>query len=136
MSNILIDLTQIPKQKTGFGVYAVNLVRHISEIDHKNRYTILIQDDEKAFDSINKDNFNFIKIYSKFFRILPFRFSFEQVIIPLYLVFKKIDIIKYPQIVDHPFAKAYSWVYNYTIMLNAAIYGDLGGFLQVGTYLF
>lgn len=93
MKSILIDLTQIPRQKTGVGIYAINLVRHISEIDRKNHYTILIQDDEDSFETIQKDNVRFIKIYSKIFRILPFRFFFEQVILPFILILKKVDAI-------------------------------------------
>jgi len=92
MKNILIDLTQIPKQKTGVGVYAVNLIRQISELDHKNEYTILIQDDENSFETIHRSNINFIKICNKIFRILLFRFFFEQVLIPFILILKKVDV--------------------------------------------
>ncbi len=93
MNTILIDLTQIPKQKTGVGIYAVNLIQHIAEFDNKHQYFILIQNDEDSFEHIQKANINFIKTYSKVFRILPFRFFFEQVVIPFILIFRKIDLI-------------------------------------------
>jgi len=93
MNTILIDLTQIPKQKTGVGIYAVNLVKHIAELDHKNQYIILIQNDEDSFESIYKANIKFIKIYSKIFRVFPFRFFFEQILIPFILISKKVDVI-------------------------------------------
>jgi len=91
--NILIDFTQIPKQKVGVGVYAVNLVKQIAKLDLKNNYYILIQDDEHSLDSSERNNFKLINIQSKIFRKVIFRLLLEQWVIPYIIIKKKIDII-------------------------------------------
>jgi len=76
--NILIDFSQIPKQKTGVGVYALNLVKHIAQLDSLNYYFILMQNDEDSFDSLETNNFKLIKIQSKIFRKLIFSFFWNN----------------------------------------------------------
>ena len=91
--NILIDFTQIPKQKFGVGVYALNLVKQIAKLDLENSYYILIQDDEHSLDSLERNNFKLINIQSKIFRKLIFRLLLEQWVIPCIIIKKKIDIV-------------------------------------------
>lgn len=90
---ILIDFTQIPIQKAGVGTYALNLVLKIPAIDKENTYYLLIQDDEKSFDSIGNQRLKLIKLKSVFFRRFILRSIMEQFYIS-YLVLKhKIDIV-------------------------------------------
>lgn len=91
--NILIDFTQIPRQKVGVGVYALNLVKQIAKLDLENSYHILIQDDEHSLDSSERNNFKLINIQSKIFRRLIFRLLLEQWVIPYIIIKKKIDIV-------------------------------------------
>lgn len=91
--NILIDFTQIPKQKVGVGVYALNLVRGIAKLDLENSYYILIQDDENSLDSLERNNFKLIDIQSRIFRKVIFRFLLEQLFIPYLTVRKRIDVV-------------------------------------------
>ena len=91
--NVLIDFTQIPLQKVGVGVYALNLVKKIAKLDYENKYYIIIQDDEHSLDDIENRNFKFLSIQSKIFRKLIFRFFLEQFLIPYIAVKNKIDII-------------------------------------------
>ena len=91
--NILIDFTQIPRQKVGVGVYALNLVKQIAKLDLENSYHILIQDDEHSLDSLERNNFKLINIQSKIFRKLIFRLLFEQWVIPYIIIRKRIDVV-------------------------------------------
>lgn len=89
---ILIDFTQIPLQKVGVGVYALNLVARLHALDRLNTYVILAQDDDRALDRITADNFRIIRVKSAFFRKLIFRFIMEQVYIPLLVFRYRIDL--------------------------------------------
>ena len=91
--NILIDFSQIPKQKVGVGVYALNLVKQIAKLDLENSYYILVQDDEHSLDSSERNNFKLINIQSKIFRKVIFRLLLEQWLIPYIIIKKKIDIV-------------------------------------------
>jgi glycosyltransferase involved in cell wall biosynthesis len=91
--NILIDASQIPLEKTGVGVYADNLIHAILETDPRNRYTIVIQDDEKTFADVVQRNIRIVKYPARIFRKLLFRFILEQIFIPLLSLKLKIDVI-------------------------------------------
>ena len=91
--NLLIDLTQIPVQKTGAGVYALNLIKKIYERKDQINYYIVIQDDEDVFDYFNKKNFHLIRVKANFFRRFICRVPLEQLYLP-YLAWKyKIDAV-------------------------------------------
>lgn len=93
MKNILIDFTQIPKNKTGVGVYAINTFKNLN--DNYNNYLFLIQKDDKdLFNLLNNLNINrkIIRINSFLFRKFIFRIIFEQIIMPLLFLFYKINI--------------------------------------------
>lgn len=90
---ILIDFTQIPVQKSGVGVYALNLISMIHKLDNSNFYFILAQDDDSSIDCIKNMNYRILKVKSRIFRKFFFRAILEQVYIP-YLVFKyKIELL-------------------------------------------
>lgn len=90
---ILIDFTQIPIQKIGMGVYALNLVSSIYELNQENSFYILTQDDEHSLDFISNFRFKIIKINSRYFRKRFFRIFLEQIYIPFFIIKYEIDIV-------------------------------------------
>ena len=91
--NILIDASQFPLEKTGVGVYAVNLIRAIISADNRNRYTIVIQDDEQAFDDVCDSNARLLRYPAGVYRKFIFRFFLEQVVIPYLVLKQQIDVV-------------------------------------------
>ena len=91
--NILIDFTQIPLKKVGVGIYAFNLIKCISQLDNSNKYYILIQNDENCFNSIKKENVNYLNVNSNYFRLFSLRIILEQFYIPFLILKYKIDIL-------------------------------------------
>lgn len=89
--NILIDLTQIPKQKVGVGVYAVETFKRVSE-STIYKYYFLIQDDDEDMVVIFEHK-NVIKVKSRVCRNFFFRFFFEQFFIPYICRKYRIDIL-------------------------------------------
>lgn len=89
--NILIDFTPITLQKCGMGVYALNLLRKLHEIDRANTYYVIAQDDDRTIDFISKQNFNLIRVRSSIFRRFIFRLLLEQVYIPYLTLKYRID---------------------------------------------
>jgi glycosyltransferase involved in cell wall biosynthesis len=89
---VLIDFSQIPVQKMGVGVYAFNLIFNLKP-EHSVNYYVLVQDDDSSLDKCESDGITLIKINSKKYRKLIYRFLFEQFYLP-YLAYKyKIDVI-------------------------------------------
>lgn len=91
--NILIDYTQIPLQRVGVGVYAYNLILQMTKLDFDNHYFLLVQDDDSSFDGITTGNATLIKVCSRWFRTLSFRFVLEQCYIPYIALKHKINVI-------------------------------------------
>ncbi len=91
---ILIDFSQIPLEKVGVGVYASNLLAKISQLDQKNNYYVLMQDDEDLASAIkNNKNFKIIKVKSQFFRKFILRCFLEHIYIPYLAIKYKITLI-------------------------------------------
>lgn len=90
---ILIDFSQIPVQKAGVGVYALNLITKLYELDKINNYFIVVQDDDNSLDFIDGNNYKLIKIKAKFFRKLILRFFMEQFYLPYLTIKHKIDLV-------------------------------------------
>jgi len=92
-THVLIDFTQIPIQKVGVGVYATNLIEEIAKRSSSRHYTILVQDDENSLDTLERENFKLIKIKSRYFRNIFFRFLLEQIYIPYLTRKHHIDVL-------------------------------------------
>lgn len=90
---ILIDFTQIPLQKAGVGIYALNLVSAIFNLDKENEYFIVIQNDEHCLDLIQNQRFRLIKVPAKIFRRFVFRLFLEQIYLPLLALKHGIDVL-------------------------------------------
>lgn len=87
---IAIDLTQISADKTGVGIYAVNLVREMCRLNNVSRkfhFFFFVQDNDDEFlrllnkiDKVKKSTI--FPVRSSIFRKMPSRFFFEQIILP------------------------------------------------------
>lgn len=90
---IAIDLTSIPSQLTGVGYYAKNLVSSLFEIDKANSYYVFIKRGRRVLPNINQANVFFIVVlnYPPVIRLL-----WENFVLPLYLLFLKIDLLHSP----------------------------------------
>jgi glycosyltransferase involved in cell wall biosynthesis len=95
MKNILIDLTQIPLERTGVGIYAVNYVRSLRTLGGSFRLHFLILDDDvdllAAASAV--PNAVVIRLTGRLFRNFPFRVLLEQIGIPLLGIAKGIHIV-------------------------------------------
>ncbi len=88
---VLIDYTQIPVQKVGVGVMALNLIKELEKFNRDIDFIILKQSDDELVS--NNVNFKIKNVSSRFFRNFFLRMLLEQIYIP-YLCFKyKIDKI-------------------------------------------
>ena len=119
---ILIDFTQIPIARTGVGVYAENLVRELAPLLHpEDTLFLLIQDDELALPAILKASFgvDFVIIPSRYFRRRALLFIFEQTILPLILLQKRIDVV-HSLHYTHPFltrSRRVVTIHDFTFLL-------------------
>lgn len=87
---VLVDLTQIPIQKVGVGVYAQET---FSVINKNAEMFFLLQDDDNELYNKLFDKGRVILIKSKFFRVFILRFLLEQIFIPLICYKYKIDVL-------------------------------------------
>ncbi len=93
---IAINTLGPSKLKAGIGRYASNLVNDLAKLDTENKYFIFANENNyNWFANIKNKNFKIIKLgnYSKikFLRIL-----WEQIILPLQCIIKKIDLLHSP----------------------------------------
>ena len=96
--NIAIDLTQIPADKTGVGIYALNLIREMLNINNTSRkfhFILFTQDDDNTLLNLVKKNNNttLIPVKHTLFRKLLPRLFFEQVLLPRKCRKLKADLI-------------------------------------------
>jgi glycosyltransferase involved in cell wall biosynthesis len=90
---VLVDCTQITKNKAGVGAYALNLTRElVKRQDETLEVTLLIQDDDPDFSS-DGESIRLVKVPAKLFRSLPFRFLMEQLYIPWLIRKHNVDVL-------------------------------------------
>lgn len=93
---ILIDCTQIPLKRTGVGVYADELLKHLPHIiANDDALYVLIQSDDillKERLSLNL-HISILTITSDLFRNRIALAAYEQFILPWILLLKKIDVV-------------------------------------------
>lgn len=84
MSAVLLDLTQIPLERTGVGIYAVNYVRCLRTAANLPRMHFLILDDDRELleEARAIPDAVVIALKAKIFRRFVFRVLIEQVLIP------------------------------------------------------
>jgi glycosyltransferase involved in cell wall biosynthesis len=90
---VLVDCTQITRNKAGVGVYALNLIRGLRKLRTDDfKLWILVQSDDPDF-AFEEDGTHVIRVQSRFFRSLPLRFLMEQFYVPWLLRKHKIDVV-------------------------------------------
>lgn len=89
---VLVDLSQIPCQKVGVGVYACETFKRVLAMNNEDEFYIVLQDDDKDLEKILPTAHK-IFVSSQVFRIFIFRFLLEQIYIPYLCLKYKIDII-------------------------------------------
>jgi len=91
---VLVDCTQITRNKAGVGVYALNLIRGLRKHQQQKdlELWILVQSDDPDF-SFEEDGTHIVTIQSRWFRSLPLRLLMEQIYIPWLLRKHKIDVL-------------------------------------------
>ncbi|HEY0844046.1 MAG TPA: glycosyltransferase family 1 protein [Noviherbaspirillum sp.] len=95
MKNILIDLTQIPLERTGVGIYAVNYVSRLREQRGRFRLHFLILDDDAELLELARavPDVTVMTLPARIFRRFVSRVLLEQVGIPAIAMAKKIDLV-------------------------------------------
>ena len=90
---ILIDATGITREKAGVGVYARNLLDHLTRDTSEFSIYILAQDDDREMDFSRRPNVTMLWVRARFFRLLPLRFLLEQLYLPVLLRRLRIDLL-------------------------------------------
>lgn len=95
MRRVLIDLTQIPLERTGVGIYADNYVRRLRDHAGGLELHFLVLDDDaglrRDIDAI--PGAQAIVLRAAWFRRFAFRVLLEQIIIPLLALARRIDAV-------------------------------------------
>jgi len=95
MKHLLIDLTQLPLERTGVGIYAVNYVRCLQKQAGRQRLLFLVLDDDvelqREVHAI--PGAAAITLKAKLFRRFVFRVLLEQCLIPLLALMRGIDAV-------------------------------------------
>jgi glycosyltransferase involved in cell wall biosynthesis len=92
----LIDFTQIPVDRTGVGVYAENLVRELgSRFTGEDELIVLVQRDEVRMREILREcrNVLVIPLPTSLFRYRGLLLLYEQLVLPMLLLWRKIDVV-------------------------------------------
>lgn len=93
MNSVLIDLTQLPLERTGVGIYAVNYVKRLqTQVGQVSLHFLVLDDDAELLREVRAiPNANAIVLKAKLFRRFLFRVVLEQLIIPAIALAKRID---------------------------------------------
>lgn len=95
MSGVLLDLTQIPLERTGVGIYAVNYVRCLREVPDVPRMHFLVLDDDHELLALAKavPGATLTVLRAAIFRRFVFRVLIEQVLIPWLALTRSLDAV-------------------------------------------
>lgn len=95
MKSVLVDLSQIPLERTGVGVFALNYVRQLRSAEVAQRLHFLVLDDDgellSEVQAIPQAVVHRVK--ASLFRRFVFRVLLEQVLIPALVLMKSIDAV-------------------------------------------
>ncbi len=93
---VLIDATGVTRNKAGVGVYGKSL---LDTLVAKHAATptldlfLLVQDDDPDFAFRDTPGITVIPVPSRFLRRIPLRLLFEQALLPLLLLYHRIDVL-------------------------------------------
>jgi len=90
---VLIDCTQITKQKAGVGMYAQNMIAEMVKAESSAELILLAQDDDPEMNFHGSPKVTMIFVNAKWFRKLPLRFLLEQFYIPFLAIKHNVDVV-------------------------------------------
>lgn len=95
MKSVLIDLTQIPLERTGVGIFALNYVRQLRSASVSQRLHFLVLDDDiELVAEVQAIPLAVVhRVRASLFRRFAFRVLLEQVLIPALALMKSIDAV-------------------------------------------
>ncbi|MGH8809883.1 MAG: hypothetical protein ACREX0_18570, partial [Noviherbaspirillum sp.] len=95
MKNVLIDLTQIPLERTGVGIYALNYIRQLQTATVEQRLHLLILDDDGELlrEARAIPGAVVMTLRAALFRRFVFRVILEQLLIPAIALAKSIHAV-------------------------------------------
>ncbi|QII11037.1 putative mannosyltransferase B [Candidatus Kuenenia stuttgartiensis] len=91
--NIGINALSIRNQYAGIGVYTINLIKALSQIDRNNRYVLFLNPENYHGFKVEQDNFENVLVHAPFHKY----YIWEQIYLPFVLKKKKIDILHGPR---------------------------------------
>ena len=91
--HVLIDATGITRKKAGVGVYARNLLDHLTRDTRGLHFLILAQDDDPEMDFSRRPHVTMLWVPARVFRLLPLRFLLEQLYLPFLLWHRKVHVV-------------------------------------------
>lgn len=90
---VMVDCTQITRNKAGVGIYALNLTRELIHQQFANlKLWFVVQDDDEDF-AFEHNDVEVIRVPARIFRHLAFRFLLEQFYLPWLTRKHKIDVL-------------------------------------------
>jgi len=90
---VLIDCTQITKQKAGVGIYARNMIAEMVKAEPGAELILLAQDDDPEMYFRGLSKVTMILVNARWFRKLPLRFLLEQFYIPFLAIKHSVDVV-------------------------------------------
>jgi glycosyltransferase involved in cell wall biosynthesis len=95
MNRILLDLTQLPLERTGVGIYAVHYVHCLQALaEHGEMHFLVLDDDRELIESTRAvPGASVTVLNARIFRRFVFRVLLEQVLIPLLAILRGIDAV-------------------------------------------
>ncbi|NEX64483.1 glycosyltransferase family 4 protein [Noviherbaspirillum galbum] len=95
MRRILLDLTQLPLERTGVGIYAVNYVHCLQSLaEHGEMHFLVLDDDKELLASARAvPGASVIALNARLFRRFAFRVLLEQVLIPMIAISRRMDAV-------------------------------------------
>ena len=91
--HVLIDLTQVPAGRMGIGSYAENLLAQLGAVAPEISFTAVLQSDDAPLRAAIPSRVRILQLPARFFRRLPVRLVFEQVLLPLLARRYRVDVI-------------------------------------------
>jgi glycosyltransferase involved in cell wall biosynthesis len=91
--HVLIDLTQVPAGRMGIGSYAENLLAQLGAVAPEITFTAVLQSDDAPLRAAIPSRVRILQLPARFFRRLPVRLVFEQVLLPLLARRYRVDVI-------------------------------------------
>ena len=91
--NIGINALSIRNQYAGIGVYTINLIKALSQIDQNNRYVLFLYPENYHGFKVEQDNFENVLVHAPFHKY----YMWEQLYLPFLVKKKQIDIIHGPR---------------------------------------